>query len=211
MMVERQTRTVPTATLSLASLFDDLEAAQDAAEHLKAAGIAQSNISLITAGETAGQAEDRFLGRLKSLLFPLADHAEYSEAIRRGGHVLAVSGLSVEQFDQAVEIFKDAGAVDLDARTESWRAEGWDDRQRVLKEPKDTTAIVDEEVATSLIESGRGDEIVTVVTESLPVGQRSDKSEPRVRVYTVEHAWTGSKETFGTQVGREGDERHHES
>jgi len=190
-MNNRQDGTDPNRLLSLTSLFDDLQEAQRAAKRLEAAGIAQSSISLITAEKTLREMDQENAGlwsKPEDFLFPEKDNAEYNEGIRRGGHVLTVSRLSVEHYDQAFEILNDAGAVDLDARTESWRSGGWNDGQRLFKEPKDTPTIVDGDVAASLIDSRRGDEIVSVITEKLPVGQRSDRSRSRVRVYTVEYA-----------------------
>lgn len=181
----------PSRSLSLTSLFDDRDAAEHAVERLKAAGIPRGNIRLI--GDLRGSTEmvedqNRLWSKLENFLFPEADHAAYSEGIRRGGHVLAASGLSPNHYDLALDILDDAGAVDLDERIETWRSEGWNDTQDFLDQLQEPPAVIDGDVAASLIDKGRADEVVPVITEKVKFGQRSDKSRPRVRVYSVEYA-----------------------
>ena len=53
------------------------------------------------------------------------EHAEiYAEAVRRGGSLVT---LRVDEIraDEATAILRDAGAVDIDKRVETWRADGW--------------------------------------------------------------------------------------
>lgn len=190
-MMQSQADKDPHRSLSLTSLFDDRDAAEQAVERLKAAGIAQGSVRLI--GDLRGSTEmledqNSLWSKLENVLFPQADHAVYSEGIRRGGHVLAVSGLSPDRYDLALDVLDDAGAVDLDERIETWRSEGWNDTQEFLDQLQEPPAIIDGDVAASLVDKGRGDEVVPVITEKLKFGQRSDKSRPRVRVYSVEYA-----------------------
>jgi len=188
--------------LSLTSLFDDRGAAVEAAERLKAAGIPPGSISLIKDVQAPTKKPDdqnSLWDKLENFLFPQADHAAYREGIRRGGHLLAISGLSPDRHDLAFNILDDAGAVDLDQRIETWRSEGWSDSQDFLDELQAPPAIIDGDVAASLIDKGRGEEVVPVITEKLKFGEKTDKSRPRVRVYTVEYALKSPDDEAGSR------------
>lgn len=177
-------------SLSLLSFFDDRTGAEQAAELLVAAGIQRANISLIADvqnSRTDIDEHDGLWSNIEDFLFPKEDQAVYSEGIRRGGHVLAVSGLSERNYELALSILDEAGSVDLDERIVTWRSEGWNDTQGFLDQLQHPPAVIDRDVAASLIGKGRGDEVAPVITEKIRFGQKSDRSRPRVRVYTVEY------------------------
>ncbi len=190
-MTQSEADKSPYRSLTLTSLFDDRGVAAQAVESLRAAGIPQASISLIAEAENATENADEKHGpshKLEDFLFPEADHAIYSEGIRRGGHVLTVRGLAPDRHELALGILEDAGAVDLDERIETWRSEGWSDTQAYLDELQEPPTVIDGDVAASLIGKGRGNEVVPVITEKLKFGKASDGSRPRVRIYTVEYA-----------------------
>ena len=68
------------------------------------------------------------IGHFFSNLFGSDDneHAgHYSEAVRRGSTVVAVTVSEPNRVEQARSILSAAGAVDIDKRTESWREDGY--------------------------------------------------------------------------------------
>ncbi len=190
-MTQGKTEADQSRLLSLTSLFDDRDTAVRAVERLKAAGIAQAQIGLIAdlgASLDQPRMQDDHRGRLEDFLFPSADQAMYREGIRRGGHVLTVSGLTADQHDLVRDILDVAGTVDLDERMKTWRAEGWSNTQDFLDALQEPPTVIDGDVAASLIEKGHGDDVTTIVTERLKSTEGSSKSQSRVRVYTVEYA-----------------------
>ena len=63
-------------------------------------------------------------------LFGLDDHDEhtgtYSEAVKRGHPVLVIDAQDDDRAEAAAMILHDVGAIDVDDRAATWRADGWD-------------------------------------------------------------------------------------
>jgi hypothetical protein len=178
-------------SLSLVSLFDTREAATRAVEQLKAADIGQASISLIAdigAAEEDAKIQSDRKNRLEDFLFPDFDQSVYREGIRRGGHVVTVSGLAADRHNLVRDILDGAGAVDLDERVNAWKADGWSNTQGFLDELQEPPTLIDGDVAASLMRRGQGDNVTTIVTERLQSVKESGTSRSRVRVYTVEYA-----------------------
>ncbi|WP_299655327.1 YsnF/AvaK domain-containing protein [uncultured Jannaschia sp.] len=162
---------------TITAFFDDRHAADTAASRIEDAGIPRSNISLVegtdpsASGHADGSGEEGFMASLKELFAgPDDDHDTYAEGLRRGGYLLSVS-VSGAQQDKVVEILDRDGTVDLDARSESWRAEGW------AGGPATSTA-----GSTSSADDGT----IDVVEEEMRVGKRSvTGGRVRVRSHTV--------------------------
>jgi len=89
-----------------------------------AAGPLSAALGGALAGAGVGAATGGVLVGLSTLGISEDDSYAYSEAVRRGGTLVTVrapEGRDVE----AADIMEEAGAVDVDARAESWRASGW--------------------------------------------------------------------------------------
>lgn len=57
---------------------------------------------------------------------PHRAHAgRYSEAVRRGSHVVVVDADDEDDAERAADVLNELGAVDIDERAEQWRATGW--------------------------------------------------------------------------------------
>lgn len=117
--------------LTISAFYDDLTDAEEAVSALAEAGIARSQIVMTkgsdrAVGATSAQPEQRgFFEMLADLFFPYDDRSAYAEGLRRGGHMVTAVNLSDAQYETAMEILDDEGAVDLDERAQSWRSDGW--------------------------------------------------------------------------------------
>jgi hypothetical protein len=135
------TFTTPTADApgrrAATAFFDSREAAEKARADLIAAGIAADAVSI--AGDdpavvTAQRAADRdapilpedggFWHALKEFFMPDEDRYTYAEGLRRGGVVVSVQTPPAD-YDRVLDILDADGAVDIDAREQAWKMEGW--------------------------------------------------------------------------------------
>jgi hypothetical protein len=113
---------------TIAALFDSLDAANRAADHLAAVGITEVAISAAEDEGTGVAAAGPGGGRgvwdaLAGIFMPDDDRRAYVEGVRRGG-VLLTATAAEGVADEAVRILNRAGAVDLEARMGEWRASG---------------------------------------------------------------------------------------
>lgn len=123
---------------TVVGVFDSMSEAQAAVNALTATGLPQDRVQLSESTGTVAASEDRVItneeGMLSSIkhffsgLFGDDDthqSAHYAEAVRRGGAIVRVNVDSDDELDRATEALDDAGAVDIEERANSWRAEGW--------------------------------------------------------------------------------------
>lgn len=130
-------------------VFDTVDAAQNARDALLDSGFDASEVRLqsnpaaqggdtvtttdrtITGTSRSGTEDEGFMagiGRFFNDLFGGDDneHAgDYSEAVRRGSTVVAVTVSDQGRVEEARSTLASAGAVDIDKRSESWREEGY--------------------------------------------------------------------------------------
>jgi stress response protein YsnF len=190
---------------TLTAFFEDRDDAEESVSRLRELNVPEASIRLVAgAGEGAHVDHEKgFWESLSDFFFPDEDRAAYAEGLRRGGFLVTVTGLSREQYDQALDILDDEGSVDVGERAETWRSEGWLSTGsaaagagtfRGVNPP--TGASVDEGIGsgvTSTLARGSGtssrseDEVIPVIKEDIRVGKR-DVSLGRVRVrsYVVE-------------------------
>jgi len=196
-------------THTIAALFDEQPHADLAIENLVDAGITRSAITL-----SKGHGDDQAVvtdgptgiwGILGSLFFPEDDQNVYAEGLRRGGYLVTVSGLTLDQKEAAANILDVEGSVDLDDRSESWRSEGWSSQG--LGAANDTADFANSTYDRSdgslvggdiqdAFHSGRHDREVTaeeansptpIIDKAFTLGKRDpDTGRMRVRSYTVE-------------------------
>jgi len=134
---------------TVVGVFDTVDEAQDARDALVDSGFDASEVRLQS--NPAAQASDTLsttdrtiagtsrsstgdegfmagIGRFFTDLFGGDDNDQaghYSEAVRRGSTVVAVTVSDPERVEQARSALAAAGAVDIDKRTEGWRQEGY--------------------------------------------------------------------------------------
>lgn len=120
----------------LVGVFDNSSQARNASSKLAAAGIDKASMRLSGGepGADAGTApasnpsDDKpgAISRFFSNLFSTDDDAAtYTEATRRGHVVLTVTLADEQRADAVSEIMENCGAIDIDARVEQWKAQGY--------------------------------------------------------------------------------------
>jgi uncharacterized protein (TIGR02271 family) len=173
----------------LSAFFDERDDAEEAVSHLVEAGVPQSGIHLVPGSEggQSVQAERReptgFWESLGDFFFPNEDRYAYAEGLRRGGYLVTVSDLPAGLHDRAVDILDDEGAIDFDAREQSWRGEGWKGYQAGTM----GSAAAGATTASSPGRAAGDETIIPVTREELHVGKRDrDLGKVRVRSYVVE-------------------------
>lgn len=123
---------------TVTGFFDSRDEAESAAERLRALGLGDGQVQVTQGSSGAGlsdagsEAPDTrgFFERLGDFLFPDEDRDTFAEGLSRGGYLVTATGLSSEMYDMVMDALEDAGAVDIDERAASWRAEGWTGRLR---------------------------------------------------------------------------------
>ena len=174
---------------TVVGLFESDADARRAMQMLTDRGTEPDQVEITHAQEqagtgSAGPADAGVAQRVRNFfsgIFGPQDEPEvghYAEAVRRGGAVLKVELDDDAQIDGVREAFTAAGAVDIDQRIESWRAQGWSDGGVAAAKPLPASteaAVVDAEG------------VIPVLQEELSVGKRR-VSTGGLRVYarTVE-------------------------
>lgn len=125
-MVSNDNTTAPLRTIT--AFFDLRGAAEEAVEQLVQIGILREHIMF--SGESSGSVpaapteEKGFWESLKDMFLPDEDRYAYSEGLRRGGYLVAAR-VDDASYDQALDILDAEGSVDMKAREDQWRSEGW--------------------------------------------------------------------------------------
>ena len=99
-------------------LFDDVREAQQVVQALVDDGFRRQDIRTLTSQEGAS------VGALTGHGVPEPEAQFYAEGLRRGGALVLVDAAD-ERADRAAAIMERYPAVDLEARTASWRQHGW--------------------------------------------------------------------------------------
>jgi len=176
---------------TITAMFDTREAAERAREALvDRVGLDRAHIGLHAAdADTTQRAEPRheqkgFLDSLAELFMPDTDRDTYAEGLRRGGFLVSAQ-VEDRTHDAAVAVLEQHGAVDLDAREQAWRSEGWSGRQRDAAGAPPAQG--DRPAADRSAARSGGEQTIPLAEENLKVGKRSvDRGSVRVRSYVVE-------------------------
>jgi uncharacterized protein (TIGR02271 family) len=164
---------------TITAMFDSADDAQRAQDNLLSLGVGAGDVRVIDQAERSADGDESdksFWESIKDFFVADNDRAAYTEGVRRGGYLLTAR-IEEEYADVACEILESCNAVDLDARAQQWRTEGWTDAP--------AAATVDDEERD--INAGTSEEVIPVVRERLRVGKRDVKrGSVRVRSYVVE-------------------------
>jgi hypothetical protein len=87
--------------------------------------IAAGPIVATLAGAGTGAVAGGLIGGLVDLGVPETDAEYYAEAVRRGGALVTVRA-DESRAEEAADIMRDRGAVDIQRRVERWREQGWE-------------------------------------------------------------------------------------
>ena len=115
---------------TITALFDTREDADAGAERLRQAGIDAGAVAVHdqsthkTTGEYSTGEDQGLWASIKNVFVPHEDRHAYEEGIRRGGFLLTAD-IDEDRAPDAVAALENANSVDLDARSQQWRSEGW--------------------------------------------------------------------------------------
>lgn len=198
----------PASATTVTGFFDSRTEAEAAAVRLRAvhAGLQVQITEGADADGASGQMADDnrgFFDKIADFFFPEDDRHTYAEGLSRGGYLLVVNNVSPATLDAVADELEDAGAIDIDERAESWRADGWTGQAHADTGHWSETSRASfgtasgglgDGAATSALSAEGGassDGSVPVVEERLRVGKR-DVSHGRVRIrsYIVEEPVT---------------------
>ncbi|MDB5965095.1 MAG: hypothetical protein JWQ72_1595, partial [Polaromonas sp.] len=172
---------------TVVGVFDTAADAEMAREELVRAGFSEGSVRVqshagttgATTGTETSESEDTGGGFMSGVghffrdLFGGDDEhtGNYSEAVRRGSTVVAVTVSDESKVEEARAALAEAGAVDIDRRAETWREQGYT-RFDPAASPYNNEQIAAE----------RG-QVLPVVREELEVGKRQ-VNLGAVRVFT---------------------------
>lgn len=179
-MTEFSTEIPKTQHQYVTAFFDSQGDAEGAVERIVAEGVPRGEIQMVAGNEhaegasTAPKEEKGFFEALGSMFMPTGDRHEYAEGLNRGGYLVSLN-VTPQNRDRVLDILDDEGTVDMDARTESWRAEGWADYQ------------ADTDKNPDMSEPRPEEGVIEVAEEQLRVGKREVvQGRVRARSYVVE-------------------------
>ncbi len=198
------------ATQTVTAMFETRADAERAADALRS-GLAVlpgaihivdrsvSSAATGTPGSATATHEDRgFFESIRALFLPDEDTGSYTEGVSRGD-VLVSATVEHEQATKAMDILEQYGALDYDAREQTWRAAGWEGpatssaamtapgaaagTRSVAASTAARPATTGSATMGSASVPGTTDDVVSLYEERLNVGKR-DVSHGRVRVRT---------------------------
>jgi len=136
-----------------------------------------------SSGSDAGEGEGLW-SAIKSAFIPPEDSHSYEEGMRRGGYLLCAR-VDEDRADEAIRILDESDSVDLNAREESWRSEGWSPYQAT----GGASGFGQSERSEGFEQRDRtvAEERIPIVEEELRVGKREvERGGARVRSYVRE-------------------------
>jgi uncharacterized protein (TIGR02271 family) len=163
---------------TITAMFDSAEDASRARDRLLELGLPSDAVQMVHEGSMGEPGDSDEKGLWESIKdFFTGDDSEraaYEEGIRRGGYLLTAR-VEDEYADEAIECLESSDAIDLNQRSEEWRAEGWTGTAATAQ-----PAAVDQAM-------DQAEEAIPVVRERLRVGKREvNRGGVRVRSYVVE-------------------------
>ena len=177
---------------TITAMFDSRVDAETARDRLNAAGISADDVSIhdqssLDAGSTGGSSMNSepsystttsrdsgqgLWSQIKS--FFSGDEDVYAEGMRRGGFLLTAR-VDDAKSDIAMDILDDDGTIDLDARQQDWRKDGWAGNGG------------NTEMRTNDTAARNDDDVIPVIEEEFRVGTRDvSRGSVRVRSHVVE-------------------------
>jgi uncharacterized protein (TIGR02271 family) len=181
-------------TRTITAIYDSETDANQARQRLVQTGLAEDDVRIVSQNLTRSDVSSDTGNDDKSVWESIKDffvgddddRSIYSESVRRGGYLLTAR-VDDRYGDEAITQLEQTNAIDLDARAEQWRTEGWTGSSALTD-----SASVDATTMSSGSRSGsttRADEeqAIPIVQEKLRVGKREvDRGSVRVRSYIVE-------------------------
>jgi uncharacterized protein (TIGR02271 family) len=133
--------------------------------------IAAGPIAAALAGVGVGAAAGGAIGALTNMGVPENEAHYFAEGVRRGGTLVTVNAPDDEMAEEAAEIMRRHGAINIDERTAQWKATGW------------TGSTAHQETYTEGRAQVEDEQVLPVVKEELQVGKRQVE-RGGVRIYS---------------------------
>jgi uncharacterized protein (TIGR02271 family) len=174
-------------TRTITAIYDSESEAQQARQELLSHGLDDNDVRIVShqlsSRRVGKDTDDKGLWEsIKDFFVGEDDRPAYSEGLRRGGCLLTAR-VADEKSDEAIAVLEATNAVDLDQRTEQWRAEGWSDAGPAGRGSDRMSRAASETVGGTTGE----ERSIPVAEERLRVGKREvDRGGVRVRSYVVE-------------------------
>lgn len=191
-------------TKTVIGVFDTPDAAHVAEERLVSRGIDQSSLHIAAQDAAYGESDEdlrtrqqRSTGGIRDFFSELfgTQHSEeaghYSEAVRRGGVVLAVDVPDDASLEPVREALLDAGAVDIDERVEQWRKQGYSGyspesrpytADEIARERSTVMPVIQEDIEIGKREVGKGTVRVYSRTVETPVHETVNLREEHATI-----------------------------
>lgn len=187
---------------TVSAFYDTRDAAIAHKRQLEAIGVLPSDITIVegaNSNEPSQAYEEKgFFEAIGDFLMGDDDREVYNEGLKRGGHLLTAR-VADAHYSAALQVLDTDDAIDMDARSEDWRSDGWEGiPERSVGYPNrsvgygaaDTVAgqeNVNRQADTGVRDGNVADGTIEVVEENVRIGKR-DVSHGRVRVrsYVVE-------------------------
>lgn len=113
---------------TVSAFYESRASADSHRRQLEALGIPSSDISIVEGRDESEPSrtyeEKGFFESIGDFIMGEEDRHVYNEGLRRGGYLLTAR-VGSDHYDQALAALDTDEAVDMDARSESWRSEGW--------------------------------------------------------------------------------------
>jgi uncharacterized protein (TIGR02271 family) len=186
-------------TRTITAIYDSEADANQARQRLVQTGLAEDDVRIVSQSLTRSDVSTDTRDDDKSMWESIKDffvgddddRSIYSESVRRGGYLLTAR-VDDRYGDEAITQLEETNAIDLDARAEQWRNEGWTGTSMQSDMASLDTTSVTSDTVTADSRAGdalRSDEeqAIPIVREQLRVGKREvDRGSVRIRSYIVE-------------------------
>jgi uncharacterized protein (TIGR02271 family) len=147
--------------------------------------LAAGPIAAALTGAGIGAVAGGLIGGLTRLGVSEEDAHYYAEGVRRGGILVTVAADDDDEAEQAVDVLKRHGAVDIDERASAWRKQGWQGRfeaESASAAGERTVPVTEEELVVGKRNTERGGVRVYSRVVEQPVRESVELEEERVEV-----------------------------
>jgi uncharacterized protein (TIGR02271 family) len=212
---------------TVVGVYDSYTQAESAVNELISAGFSRDHVQLTPDTRNASTGQDGVgtavrdgtestgssIGNFFRSLFGMEEHREhhdiYSEAIRRGSHVLTVDAPSDEMRERAIDIMNRYDPVDIDERSAHWRSQGWSGYDESAPRLSDTEIEKDRQLYTQGRDMSLTENAGMNLNPDAPFGQgaanESNTAASSLRSDTTADTTgtTGTMGTTGTTTGQD--------
>ena len=201
---------------TVVGVYDSYTQADAAVNELISAGFSRDHVQLTPDTRNASTGQDGVgtavrdstessgsaIGNFFRSLFGMDEHSEhhdiYSEAVRRGSHVLTVDAPNDEMRERAVEIMNRYDPVDIDERSAHWRSQGWSGYDDTAPRLTDTEIDKDRQLYTQGRDMSLSENAGMNLNPVAPLGQGQGMASTGNTAEDMTRA-----DTVGTTAGQE--------